>query len=210
MKKSVVLCMTLGLLIAAGCKQEKKQTEESKSDSQAKISFVNDSTNVRFTAYKTTEKLPVGGTFQKINIDYTPGATLEEALNGLTFSIPVSSLFTNDATKTRDPKLLEFFFNVMADPELISGTITVGENQTCTVKLKMNGVTAELPMTYKVSSGHHVAFTGTMDLNKWNAQEALASLNKACYELHMGADKVSKTWDEVGLTATLFFKEEAL
>jgi hypothetical protein len=29
------------------------------------------------------------------------------------FSIPVSSLFTNDATGTRDPKILKFFFGVL-------------------------------------------------------------------------------------------------
>jgi hypothetical protein len=36
------------------------------------------------------------------------GETALDALNGAQFSIPVNSLFTNDATG-RDPKILKFF-----------------------------------------------------------------------------------------------------
>ena len=39
----------------------------------------------------------------------------------------------------------------------------------------------------------------TMDITKWNAVEALNSLNIACKDLHKGADGVSKTWSEVAL-----------
>jgi hypothetical protein len=37
------------------------------------------------------------------------GETALDALNGAQFSIPVNSLFT-DATGSRDPKILKFFF----------------------------------------------------------------------------------------------------
>jgi hypothetical protein len=64
---------------------------------------------VSFTAYKTTDKLAVGGTFKEITLTNTTETALG-ALNGTKFSIPVSSLFTNDATGTRDPKIIKFFF----------------------------------------------------------------------------------------------------
>jgi hypothetical protein len=41
------------------------------------------------------------------------GETALDALNGAQFSIPVNSLFTNDATGSRDPKILKFFFGVL-------------------------------------------------------------------------------------------------
>jgi hypothetical protein len=50
---------------------------------------------VSFTAYKTTDKLAVGGTFKEITLtNTTEGETALGALNGTKFSIPVSSLFT--------------------------------------------------------------------------------------------------------------------
>ena len=100
--------LVLALIVMAGynCKQAKKEQKEQEQEIVTeKFSLVKDSTKVSFTAYKTTEKLPVGGKFLKIDITNSDeGANALEALNGTTFSIPVSSLFTNDATGTRDPK----------------------------------------------------------------------------------------------------------
>jgi hypothetical protein len=49
--------------------------------------------------------------FKEITLtNTTEGETALGALNGTKFSIPVSSLFTNDATGTRDPKIIKFFF----------------------------------------------------------------------------------------------------
>ena len=63
MKK--IALITLSLLVFAGfsckdAKKEKEQTEEAQVD---QYSLVADSTKVSFTAYKTTEKKPVGGKF---------------------------------------------------------------------------------------------------------------------------------------------------
>jgi hypothetical protein len=70
---------------------------------------VNDSAKVSFTAYKTTDKA-VRGVFKEITLTNTrQGETALDALNGAQFSIPVNSLFT-DATGSRDPKILKFFF----------------------------------------------------------------------------------------------------
>ncbi len=62
-----------------------------------------------WTAYKTTEKIGVGGSFTEITLNDTKTGTSPEAiLEGATFSIPVSSLFTDN--DDRDSKLKEFFF----------------------------------------------------------------------------------------------------
>ena len=209
MKK--IALITLGLLVFAGysCKDAKKEKVETETTSVAEMyNIVSDSTKVSFTAYKTTGKLPVGGKFTKINFTKTnTGATAMEALNGTTFSIPVSSLFTNDATGTRDPKLLEFFFGVLKDTELISGVVKTGADNTYSIDVTLNGETANIPLTYE-SSNNVYTFKGVMDLKDWNALDAVASLNKACEVLHTGADGVSKTWSEVAVQAEVLLEKK--
>ncbi|MEZ4808919.1 MAG: hypothetical protein R2819_01050 [Allomuricauda sp.] len=206
MKKIQTLALGLIVLATFSCKQAKK--EEMKEEATPAYSIVEDSTSIHFTAYKTTEKKPVGGTFTKVNLAYTPSETPMETLNGLEFSIPVSSLFTNDTTNTRDPKILHFFFGVMDQTEFIKGSFAFDENKKCSVNLSMNGVSAQLPMEYEMTDDNHVNFTGTMDLNNWNALEALASLNKACFDLHTGADGVSKTWEDVAIHASVLLEKK--
>src|SRR6056297_4252523 len=127
MKKIQIAALGLLLVAAFSCKQTKK--EEKTEEAVATYSIVEDSTDVRFTAYKTTDKVPVGGTFQEIELTYTAGETPMETLNGLEFTIPVSSLFTNDPTKVRDPKIIEFFFEKMAETQSITGTFTFKDDK---------------------------------------------------------------------------------
>ena len=206
MKKIIALPLAIVALITAfSCKQAKKETKQE--ETKQVYSIVEDSTDIRFTAYKTTEKKPVGGTFTKVTYAYTSSKTPMETLNGLEFSIPVSSLFTNDTTNTRDPKILHFFFGVMENTELINGVLQFDENKNCSAQLTMNGVTTELPMEYEMADDNHFTFSGTMDLTKWNALEALASLNKACFDLHTGPDGVSKTWEDVAVKASILLEK---
>lgn len=201
--------MALGLVVALAtynCKDAKKENKQAE-EAAPTYSIVEDSTSIAFTAYKTTEKKPVGGKFTKVTLDYTPGATAAETMDGLSFSIPVSSLFTNDATGTRDPKILQFFFGMMADTEMIKGTFSVGEDNSCSVSLTLNGVTETLPMEMSMPDSSHVHVTGTLDLAKWNALDALASLNKACEALHTGPDGVSKTWEDVAIEGTVLLNQ---
>lgn len=208
MKKIQIAALGLLLVAAFSCKQTKKEEEKTEETATTTYSIVEDSTDVRFTAYKTTEKVPVGGTFQKVDLTYTPGETPTETLDGLKFSIPVSSLFTNDPTKTRDPKIIEFFFNKMAETQSITGTFTFKDDKSCMVKLSMNGVSTELPMEYEITDDNHVNFSGVMDLKQWNALDALASLNEACKVLHTGADGVSKTWEDVAIKGSVLLEQK--
>ncbi|WP_405396616.1 hypothetical protein [Maribacter sp. Asnod2-G09] len=205
MKKIALTFASALLIVFASCKDAKKSEEsksvEATSEATEMFSLVQDSTKVSFTAYKTTDKVPVGGMFKKINFTKTnSGATAMEALNGTEFSIPVSSLFTNDPTGTRDPKLLEFFFGVLKDTELISGIFKVDGDQG-SIDVTLNGETQNIPLAYEMNGDDKITFTGTMDLANWNAMDAVASINKACEILHTGKDGVSKTWSEVAVKA---------
>jgi len=207
MKKIQIAVLGLLLVVAFSCKQTKKE-EEKTEEAVATYSIVEDSTNVRFTAYKTSDKVPVGGTFQEVELTYAAGETPMETLDGLEFSIPVSSLFTNDPTKTRDPKIIEFFFDRMAETQSITGTFTFKDDKSCAVRLSMNGMSTELPMEYEITEDNHVNFSGVMDLKQWNALDALASLNEACKILHTGSDGVSKTWEDVAIEGSVLLEQK--
>ncbi|TDS15443.1 YceI-like domain-containing protein [Maribacter caenipelagi] len=205
MKKIAFTFVSALLIVFSSCKEAKKGEESKSVDATSEAteiySLVQDSTKVSFTAYKTTDKVPVGGMFKKINFTKTnSGETAMEALNGTEFSIPVSSLFTNDPTGTRDPKLLEFFFGVLKDTELISGVFKV-EGDKSSMDVTLNGETQNIPLAYEMNGDNKIVFNGVMELENWNAMNAVASINKACEILHTGKDGVSKTWSEVAVKA---------
>lgn len=203
---SLVICFTIAQMVS--CKSEaKKETETTKEEvTVAKKAFVlQDATNtVNWVAYKTTDKVPVKGQFQKVNITAGGEAdTAKEAINNAEFSIPVSSIFTQDTS--RDFKIKKFFFGVMDKTELLSGKLVLENDSIGYADLTMNSVTKKLPFKYTLN-GKEFSLNATMNISDWQAQNALDSLNTACKDLHKGADGVSKTWDDVALNITSVFK----
>ena len=195
-------------LVFSSCKQENKKAEtetEETVENTVKYIVKPEATSVKWTAYKTTEKVPVGGEFATLNFEEKAGATPSEALNGLEFTIPVSSLFTKD--DTRDAKLKASFFGVMLDTEFLKGKLRAVNNE-ITAKITMNGVTAELPLEVSITEERRVSMKGTMNLKDWDALGALEALNKVCYDLHKGADGVSKTWDDVAIEVNTFLRDK--
>ena len=156
--------------------------------------------DVIWKAYKTLEKIGVGGKFT--SVDYIPAA-----LEGKNFKeLFVGSKVVIDTGKVdsgnpdRDVKLVQFFFNKMTGGK-IEGTIqsikadprTKGKPRTgtLTVAITMNGKSLVIPMTYRYEKEQFNA-TGAIDLADFNALPALSSINKSCFELHKG-----KTWRDV-------------
>tara|TARA_R110002050_G_scaffold300276_1_gene468452 strand:+ start:22155 stop:22784 length:630 start_codon:yes stop_codon:yes gene_type:complete len=208
MKRIPILAIALILSITA-CKNEKKSSETdavTETGSSEKFIVKPEATNVKWIAYKTTDKKPVGGEFKILKFENKTGATPQEALNNLKFSIPVSGLFTNDATNTRDAKIKTSFFGAMLDTDLLTGTIKVNNN-VYSASITMNGVTHDLPLEVTIIEGRRVTMTGTMNLKDWNALDALESLNKVCFDLHKGLDGVSKTWDDVAIEVNTFLRK---
>jgi hypothetical protein len=211
MKKIKLIALGVILITAVSCKDSKKSTEDNTAETQkteGTYSLVNDSTKVSFTAYKTTDKAAVGGIFKEITLtNTTEGETALGALNSTKFSIPVSSLFTNDATGTRDPKIIKFFFGVMKNTELISGEFKVSDENACSIDVTLNGKTANIPLKYTENSDTSLSFDGVMNLEDWDGLAAVASINKACEALHTGQDGISKTWSEVAVHADVLLNK---
>lgn len=198
-KNLIVFSALIMALTISSCKKEAKKDSPMFSVEPKTIT-------VKWTGYKTTDKIAVNGSFKEVAISNTKEApTAEEALNGVEFSIPVSSLFTNEPE--RDEKLKNLFFGVMDSTLSLTGTLNLELSGNGTIMLNMNGIKHEFPITYVVS-GQLVEINGTLNLDDWNAQGALASLNKACYDLHTGPDGVSKTWNDVAVSAAIYLKKK--
>ena len=165
--------------------------------------------NVTWKAYKTLGKIGVGGQFTSVK--YTPaaleGKNFKELFVGSKISIDVSKIDTGNPD--RDETLVKDFFSVLKG-KTIEGEITSikktdkhvkGKPRTgnIDVEITMNKKTLTIPMTYIYTKGHFQA-TGTIDLFDFAASDALASINKSCYDLHSG-----KTWSDVtiGFSTTI-------
>jgi polyisoprenoid-binding protein YceI len=146
MKKIAVFAFAIALLATSCKKEEKTETPvEETTPEVVGLKIVSDSTKVNWTAYKTTDKVAVGGSFTQIELKNTKeGETPEAVLEGASFSIPVSSVFTNNPE--RDEKLKQFFFSALKDTELIGGVINFKEGKTV-LTLTLNGVTKSIDVT---------------------------------------------------------------
>ena len=200
MRKIILYTLLLSLIMIVSCKE--KKTEPSKS----KVTHLNysidlENTVLNWTAYKTTDKIPVKGVFQEIKIANNKASrTVDDVLDGLEFEIPVSGIFSNDSI--RDWKLKEYFFGVMKNTLKLKGKFHTGEDGKGIIDLTMNGLSKDLPFTFKVD-GDEIVVNATMNLDTWQAQTAIASLNVVCNDKHKGADGVSKTWNEVVINAQI-------
>ena len=182
----------------------KKELKKEVNENVTTFSLDTKSAVIGWTAYKTTAKKPVKGEFKKVDISSEPAKSAIEAINGAEFSIPVSSIFSNN--EKRDSKLQKFFFEVMDNTTLLSGKITITDNSTGNLVLLMNGISKSLPITLTLNDGLF-SLSGTMNLDQWNGQSAITSLNKACLELHTGDDGISKTWNDVQIDASISIVE---
>lgn len=204
MRKLVYLsAIALVLFGAQSCKKEKKTSEEPRAE-EAAYHVDASLSSLQWTAYKTTDKVPVKGTFKEVVVSKNKeGASPQDAVDGLEFKIPVSSIFTKDTI--RDAKLVKFFFGVMENTLELRGTLRMGEEQKGMLSLNMNGISKDLDFDYRVAQDT-VILNAVLDLDNWKAQAALESINAACIEMHKGPDGVSKTWNEVAIEARILTK----
>jgi hypothetical protein len=185
------------------CKESKKQKVK---ETTKQYVVESKTTTINWIAYKTTDKVPVKGQFTELNIAKVhKGSSALDALNGLKFSIPVSSIFTKDTI--RDGKLKKFFFGTMKNTNTITGTISMNNETSGSVELTMNGISQNLPITYVISD-QMVTIEAVMDLDNWKAQLAIEALNVACRDLHSGEDGIPKTWTEVKIEIATYLKYE--
>lgn len=202
--KSILILLTITVLIACGGDKKDKTNPYKKEKSTAAFILGDAIHSINWTGYKTTEKVPVNGKFTKVDIIAGgEGNTVKEAIDNAEFSIPISSIFTSDSS--RDYKIRKFFFGVMENTQLLSGTFKLENDSVGYVNMTMNGITKKLPFNYTID-GKAFAMQTKMDILNWNAQSSIDSLNAVCKDLHKGLDGVSKTWAEVAIDIKSTFR----
>lgn len=208
MKKLFLTLSVITAFTLASCGgEEKSETTENQTSTEPTeetcFYSYNESTGaqVRWTAFKTTAKTPVGGQFNQVNVSAGEKSTkITDVLKTIKFNIPTES--TNSANEERDVKIVESFFGAMDATDIIIGQVkdAAGDNKsgTCTFYLTLNNVEREVTLNYTLEDAL-LTLTGEIDLVDFKAESAVAALNKVCEDLHTGEDGVTKTWSVVEL-----------
>ncbi len=160
---------------------------------------------VEWTAYKTTEKVAVSGRFDVVLVKDAKedGKTPQEVLEGANIIATVATL--NSDQIDRDQKLKDILFGNMINTSEIKGQLHFRDGKTF-LNLTLNHASKE----YEVKStfeNNIFSIETDVDLMDFNTGKAMEALNQACFELHKGADGVSKTWSEVHIKGQVEFSD---
>ena len=199
MKKGIIWSLAIaGTMVFASCGgNEEVEVDET----PLEICFYTyDSTATEFawTAYKTTAKVGVGGTFNEISI--TSDGTSDDAtalIESMKFSMKTASVETNN--EERNGKIANLFFGVLNTPTIDGRVKNLNDEGKAIIEVTMNGVTADVEGDYTFVDGKF-SFDTAVDVSIWNAMLGIQTLNTACEELHSGEDGVTKLWSEVTLS----------
>lgn len=158
--------------------------------------------NFKWTAFKTTAKVGVNGSFDAIQVENeTIAEDIKTLISNTKFKIELASV--NSGNEERDGKLKEFFFGKLKNSDAFTGSVvsTEGDNTggSIVVSLKMNEIEKDVKMKYAVVEDT-LKLKTVLDLFDWEANDAVASINDACLDLHKGADGVSKTWSDMEIS----------
>jgi hypothetical protein len=196
--KNTLLFLFLTILISTySCKKEEKKAEIKDTGSKTMYTVLNKDIIITWTGYKTTEKIPVKGTFKNVELLNTKDAESPAGvIHDLKFRVPVAGIFSKDSI--RDYKLVNFLFANMKNTLTIEGKISLQEPDQGTATLSLNGFEKDVPVTYTVN-GEEIHIKTSVDLNNWQAQAAVKALNDVCSEKHKSKDGISKTWSDVGI-----------
>lgn len=150
--------------------------------------------SILWTAYKFTNKTAVSGTFNTYTFENKKASgTIETILKKSKLSISTATV--NSDNPIRDFKLETCFFKVFNTTE-IRADITKAIEREGVIDLKMNRISKKIPFTYDIAKDT-IRLFANLNLTNWKGEEALKTLNTQCYELHKGADGISKLWPNV-------------
>lgn len=154
----------------------------------AECTYYSENAKVTWKAFKTYEKIGVGGTFNHVVFSPRSAKTSEEFLVGSHITIDTATV--NSGNAGRDATLVASFFKTQ-NVNSITAKIISAKNSKAQVEITMNGVTKAVPMSYTIHEGK-ILGKGVIDISDFAMLESLQSINKTCFDLHAG-----KTWQDV-------------
>ncbi len=202
MKYLSIFSISAALLVSScSAPVEKKSIQIGKATTACSYQLDGAKHELTWTAFKTSSKVAVGGTFDEFSLSSgTQEGSVIDLLRSGKFKIPVSSINSNN--EDRDMKIGKFFFGSLLENELLEGEVLdlTGDESSgiAKVNLKLNALTKELEMKYNIDGGS-LSLEGSVDVENWNAMAGINALNEVCKQLHTGEDGVSKLWSQVDL-----------
>ncbi len=201
------LAFSLTMLSCNTTETETNKVEEEIDEIQiCHYNYQPETTVINWTAFKTTAKKGVSGKFDEFEV-LVPNDGNEfmiQSLNSATVSIPVNSV--NSDNPERDKKIDSLFFGAMDQTEIISVLVKSITEESAVVEITMNGKSVDYDGQITVEN-ETVKFHTTINLDDFEAQPAVESLNTACKDLHTGDDGVSKLWSEVDIDVETTLKQ---
>jgi hypothetical protein len=164
------------------------------------------SVKVSWTAFKTTQKVPVHGAFTEVNFvsALKKQNSLAALLNGARAEIHLKNAGSSSTgNPARDQTLFDHFFGKFAGGTSITGKVSdvTGTNEAGDLKLAihLNGKTVKVPVHFTEGKDGAFEAKGTIDVLDFALNGALADLHKNCEAVHKGPDGISKTWSTVDI-----------
>jgi hypothetical protein len=202
--KRILFTALAGSLILTGCSEgsnsEKSGAGETELKSESVVRYQVDpkAVSVKWTAFKFTDRAGVGGQMDSIMVSFgEPAATAVEVLRGVKVMLPAAGI--NSQNPDRDKKIIDNVFGGFDLPAIVARVANVNGNEVsgeAEVLVQMNNAEKAVMFTYSIS-GSEITLNGNLDFTDWNALSGVEALNKVCYDLHKGADGVSKLWPDV-------------
>lgn len=191
------LVLGFALFSCGGASDEKETEKTAANEEVCSYSYDHGSTTFEWTAYKTSEKLPVKGGFNEIEVKTEAGENQLDVIKTLHFTINTKSI--NSKNEERDAKIYKHFFETISAPTIKGHVTAINEDGTATVAIDIRGIMYDIKGDYTLVE-NTFSFTSSTDLLHWNAISGVDALNKVCKDLHTGPDGVSKLWSEIGLS----------
>jgi len=164
-------------------------------------SFVGGDTEIKWTAYKCTNKIGVSGLFEDFKISGPKYQTsIREMLSNVKIDIKTESL--NTRSTFRDENILKYFFTTLDNHEWIRGSVVKVSGNDMKGKLfvmmDFNNVSNEIVFDFKINTGMLV-MEADFDLIDWNAAHSLDNFDDCCSTLHTGEDGKQMIWPNLHL-----------
>ncbi|MDG2343420.1 MAG: hypothetical protein P8L23_02470 [Flavobacteriales bacterium] len=201
MRKAIYIFVTLFMFSSCSNDVSNNVGENKSVSSNLKTAVITTYTlgdvNVKWSAFKHMSKAIVGGEFKEIIItDFKDSNDLYTAIEGLSFQLGVNSTKTGDTL--RDYKIYTSFFGTMLNTKYISGNIiSLNNDKTGRVLIKMNDVAKEVDFSWDIDQTHEFFLKTSIDVFNWDAKKSLNNLNDVCLEKHTGPDGVNMLWPNV-------------
>ena len=195
------------VLISCNSNNNKEVKQENSKISNNSYQLDIGKTKVIWNGYKTNDKVKVVGYFNEFSTDRENQEfnSIDELVNGLTFSIKSSSSLSGDPI--RDKNIQDHFFSYLTKEFLINGTLGQPINDSIDVTFNIFGQTKKIRLAFlcNIIPGcpyfdHIVEIKGSINLeSQFDALKAYNAISGKCYDLHKGADGISKTWKQVDI-----------